>query len=324
MVKNLASTYGVAEVCVYFGHRARLTWKNMQTQVAHTKTQVQHADHVRLLATNQLSMQNVQNMSNLVPTILVSLQNDEKKARIKSWKQRMQTSKRDLHKWLKKGQDASAGVILNIDGQPTANKDEIFAAILSAWNGVFNKFANHAPPVQPFLDRFGPTMRTAPCHLEPLTAERLRVSLRDVKQSASGLDSWNANELKALSNWYPEAFISLAALLNHVEATGIWPTALVSGYTTMLPKPGGPPVPGPQDMRPISVLSQIFRLWSRTRYIDCQPWQALWIPDNAYGGLPSRSAEQLGFDVSFFLEEAAVSILQKRLILYPQISCWHL
>ena len=55
----------------------------------------------------------------------------------------------------------------------------------------------------------------------------------------------------------------------------------------MLPKPGGPLVPGPQDMRPISVLSQIFRLWSRTRFIDCQPWQALWIANNAYGGLPN-------------------------------------
>ena len=291
----------------YFGHRACLTWKNVQTQLAHTKTQVQHAETVRQLAKNQLSLQNVQAMSIFMPKILFAIQNEEKKARIKNWKQRMQTSKRDLHKWLKKGQDVSAGVLLNTEGQPTANKDEIFAAILHAWNGVFNKFASGSPPTQPFLDVFGPTMRTAPCQLQPLTAERLRASLRDVKQSASGLDSWNANELKALSNWYPEAYISLAALLNHIETNGVWPSALASGYTTMLPKPGGPLVPGPQDMRPISVLSQIFRLWSHTRFIDCQPWQALWIPNNAYGGLPNRSAEQLGFDVSFFLEEAASS-----------------
>ena len=135
-------------------------------------------------------------MSSFVPKILFAIQNEEKKARIKTWKQRMQTSKRDLRKWLKKGQDVSAGVLLNTEGQPTANKDEIFAAILHAWNGIFNKFASGSPPTQPFLDIFGPTMRTAPCQLQPLTAERLRASLRDMKQSPSGLDSWNANELK--------------------------------------------------------------------------------------------------------------------------------
>ena len=33
--------------------------------------------------------------------------------------------------------------------------------------------------------------------------------------------------------------------------------------------------------------------------------QDSWIPDNAYGGIPNTSAEQLGFDVSFLLEEIA-------------------
>ena len=219
MVKNIAPAYRTAKFS-YFGHRACLTWKNVQTQLAHTKTQVQHAETVRQLAKNQLSLQNVQAMSIFMPKILFAIQNEEKKARIKNWKQRMQTSKRDLHKWLKKGQDVSAGVLLNTEGQ----------AILHAWNGVFNKFASGSPPTQPFLDIFGPTMRAAPCQLQPLTAERLRTSLRDVKQSASGLDSWNANELKALSNWYPEAYISLAALLNHIETNGIWSTRYEANF----------------------------------------------------------------------------------------------
>jgi hypothetical protein len=281
----------------HFGQRAVLTWKNVQKQVALTKAQVQHADTVRQIAGNDLNLQHVQAMSRLIPTILATIQYDEQKARIKNWKQRMQNSKRSLHKWLKKGQEVSSRVILNSAGEATANKDDFFAAITDAWDGIFNKFANRSPPLDPFLEIFGPTMRSAPCQLEPLTAERLRASLREVKQSSSGLDGWNANELKALSAWFPECFAGLAAILNHIEMHGIWPSALAAGYTTMLPKPGGPVLPGPKNMRPISVLSPVFRLWSRTKFADCLPWQASWIPDNAYGGIPNRSAEKLGFDV---------------------------
>lgn len=242
----------------FFGQRAVLTWKNVQKHVALTRTHVQHAETVRQIAENNLTLQHVQAMSRLIPTILATIQYEEQKARIRNWKQRMQTSKRSLHKWLKKGQEVSSGVILNDAGEATANKDEIFAAITNAWDGIFNKFASSSPPLDPFIETFGPTMKSAPCQLEPLTGERLRASLREVKQTSGGLDSWNANGLKALSAWFPECFASLAEILNHIETHGTWPNALAAGYTTMLPKPGGPAMPGPKDMRPISVRCRKF------------------------------------------------------------------
>ena len=174
-------------------------------------------------------------MAVLIPTILATIQREEQKARINYWKQRMQSSKRSLYKWLKTGQEGSSGIILKTDGEATANKDDIFAAITHAWDGIFHKFANGPPPLDPFLNIFGPTMRSAPCQLQPLTAERLRASLKEVKQSSCGLDSWNTGELKALSAPFLECFVSLAAIFNHIGIHGTWPSALAAGYTTMLP-----------------------------------------------------------------------------------------
>ena len=72
----------------------------------------------------------------------------------------------------------------------------------------------------------------------------------------------------------------------------------------MLPKPDGPAVPGPMDMRPISVLPHIYRLYSKTRLKDSISWQAHWIHDRAFGGVPKRSAETLAFQVALAVEAA--------------------
>ena len=99
-------------------------------------------------------------------------------------------------------------------------------------------------------------------------------------------------------------FSHLASLLNLIEEIGEWPTSLVTGYTTMLPKPDGPAVPGPMDMRPIGVLPHIYRLYSKTRFRDSISWQAHWIHDRAFGGVRKRSAETLAFRVALAVEAA--------------------
>ena len=147
-------------------------------------------------------------------------------------------------------------------------------------------------------------MKSHPQHLDPLTGNRLTQTLKEVKPSSTGLDGWSLAELVALSKWYPIMFSHLASLLNLIEEIGEWPTSLVTGYTTMLPKPDGPAVPGPMDMRPISVLPHIYRLYSKTRFKDSISWQAHWIHERAFGGVPKRSAETLAFQVALAVEAA--------------------
>ena len=72
----------------------------------------------------------------------------------------------------------------------------------------------------------------------------------------------------------------------------------------MLPKPDGPAIPGPMDMRPISVLPHVYRLWSKTRFKQSLEWQEQWVHSRAFGGVPKRSAETLGFQVALDVELA--------------------
>ena len=66
----------------------------------------------------------------------------------------------------------------------------------------------------------------------------------------------------------------LAGLLERVEQTGTWPRMLALGLITLTPKGEGAK---PLDMRPLSVLSLIYRAWGGLRMTDCLEWQEGWI-----------------------------------------------
>jgi hypothetical protein len=53
----------------------------------------------------------------------------------------MKTSKKEVHKWLRKHESISTGVMMNKDGKPTANKDDMSNLIRGAWDKVFNKYS---------------------------------------------------------------------------------------------------------------------------------------------------------------------------------------
>ena len=218
----------------------------------------------------------------------------------------MKSSKKETHKWLRKHESITTGVMMNKDGIPTANKDDMFNLIREAWDKVFNKYSRGEPDPALFFQHFGSDMKSHPQQLDPLTGSRLIQTLRDIQPSSTGLDGWSIAELVALSKWYPNMLSHLANMLNLVEEIGEWPTSLVTGYTTMLPKPDGPAVPGPMDMRPISVLPHVYRLYSKTRFRDSLCWQSCWIHDRAFGGVPGRSAESLAFQVALAVEAAHV------------------
>ena len=50
--------------------------------------------------------------------------------------------------------------------------------------------------------------------------------------------------------------------------------------------------------------THIYRLYSKTRFKDSISWQAHWIHERAFGGVPKRSAETLAFQVALAVEAA--------------------
>ena len=57
----------------------------------------------------------------------------------------METSKKEVHKWLRFHESISTGVMMNKDGKPTANKDDMFNLIREALDKVFKKYSRGEP-----------------------------------------------------------------------------------------------------------------------------------------------------------------------------------
>ena len=101
----------------------------------------------------------------------------------------------------------------------------------------------------------------------PWSAERVKKvvsSLRD--GSAPGVRGIPIAVWKNL----PELYLELvAAMLNQVEESGVWPKELLHAYVAMIPKASGGS--RPQDQRPITVLDVVYRVWSKGTITEWGP-----------------------------------------------------
>ena len=141
----------------FFGRRAQITWTNCVKQIELTHFDSEQAQHVRQVAKSSLSKPAVQEIVSQVPTVIEQVRKREKFDRINSWKRRMKTSKKEVHKWLRKNEAISTGVMMNKDGKPTANKDDMFNLIRDAWDKVFNKYSRGEPDSNLFFQNLEAT-----------------------------------------------------------------------------------------------------------------------------------------------------------------------
>ena len=146
----------------FFGQRARNTWDNCVQQIGKTKFVSEQANHVRHIARSPLSQQSVQELVEQVPAVIDQVRKREKFERINSWTRRMKSSKKETHKWLRKHESITTGVMMNKDGIPTANKDDMFNLIREAWDKVFNKYSRGEPDPALFFQHFGSDMKSHP------------------------------------------------------------------------------------------------------------------------------------------------------------------
>lgn len=135
----------------------------------------------------------------------------------------------------------------------------------TSWDDFVGHFGKHIPD-------------TIELHLPKLTVAMFRETLNRMKSnSACGPDGWRVGELKQLPD---ELIARLVELLDIVEETGIWPNALTHGLVTLVTKGEGS---RPEDLRPISVMSVVYRAWASTRLRDVISWQEKWIQECQHG-----------------------------------------
>jgi exonuclease III len=304
--RRVAAAYGRAQEVAHmrdFGYRAERTWKAIG-DVTGLLAGGAAAALEATLAKGPGTEAAVE-ASNILSDALVEERARDRKGRVKAWKERLQASEKKAYEWIHKSGSTQQTAMRRPGGGYTANEEEMLRLALKAWEPIFGKLAGRPARAAQFLESFGPTMRRSEARLEDITAEQLTAEAASLKESACGLDQWRPMALRALALWHPGVYGGLASILNHIETKGVWPSALVKGYTALVPKDPSLEDPGPADFRPITVMSAVYRLWARLRFRTALVWQETWIDGGAFGCRPRRGAEDLILDAAMDMEAPA-------------------
>ena len=183
--------------------------------------------------------------------------------------------------------------------QPTANIPRMDEILHASWDQVMRKYADTPEPdVHAFAQKYDKFLiKRVQMQSTPVTGSRLAKRLRKMGvHTATGLDGWCVSDLLLL----PTCLLDmLSEILFLVEATGTWPRVLARGYVSLIPKGEGMM---PMQQRPLSVLSQIYRVWAGIRLEECMVWQELWIHPHAYGFRKKRGATDAAAFISMLIE----------------------
>eukprot|EP00973_Karenia_brevis_P094598 12423279-Karenia_brevis.AAC.1 len=118
---------------------------------------------------------------------------------------------------------------------------------------------------------------------------------------ASGLDGWRVAEMRRLPAILLDA---LADMFNIIEETGRWPAALQQASVSMASKGEGMQ---PLNMRPISVMSVVYRLWAARRLQDLTAWQELWATNGQHAFRPGHSTADVFWELALRVEHSLMT-----------------
>ena len=122
--------------------------------------------------------------------------------------------------------------------------------------------------------------------------------------AARGVDKISSAELKLL----PDCLLSTLIMVLTSYSAGFPPWFMI-GIVCPLPKTST--VPEVHQIRPITVLAQLYRLWSSVAVCQLLRRLSAWAPPGVTGLLPGRGAQTVGYRTQFWLEKAL--ILKERL-----------
>jgi hypothetical protein len=195
--------------------------------------------------------------------------------------------------------------VLHIDGQWISDPEAMDAAVQAVWLPIYRLQDHGKPPPltwNAFRRKYGHSIAKAPGNWDPLSAADLRRALLATNpRSSMGLDGWRPRELKTLPD---PALQCLAWVLEGCVARQEWPPALLEAATTLIPKGEGM---APGDLRPIGVLSAVYRLWASAWATRMAPWQEAWASPALVGFRRGISTQDVWWKLAFHVEEAALS-----------------
>ena len=125
-----------------------------------------------------------------------------------------------------------------------------------------------------------------------------RVQAKTPLRSARGACGFTVRELKNIPIWL---LMVLFNIFRCIERNGTWPKVWVMAFTVLLPKSDNPS--NALELRPITILSRVYRLWSRYRAISLISGLTKLVPNTVAGGTCNMSSLLLSGHFQDLLED---------------------
>ena len=135
---------------------------------------------------------------------------------------------------------------------------------------------------------------------QPITGEQLYLAIKKTKLARSrGGDGFSTLDLRRL----PMALWNMmASIFSKIEHLHCWPEAWTLAKTLCLPKMPSPKTP--LDIRPITVMSKMYRVWGKIRGGQVAEHLASHVPKTIGGPCAQVSSEMIAFYTADRIEEA--------------------
>ena len=151
-----------------------------------------------------------------------------------------------------------------------------------------------------FRKRFGRYVQKCPMRLGDLTGSDLKKAAKRWKtRTAGGADGILVDELRKQPDWLWE---DLARVMNLIEKTGKWPPSLLEALGVLIPK--SEDKSGPLDLRPLTLMSLVYRLWGAARIQALMAWQLEWLPEGLRGFRKDASTADIFMKLALKIEAA--------------------
>eukprot|EP00435_Cladocopium_sp_Y103_P002837 s5740_g1.t1 len=182
----------------------------------------------------------------------------------------------------------------------------VFQSFIDLWQPMWQKHADEAPARwTPFVESLIQTVPqvSEPMPLPAISADQWIQEVRKKKPtSATGPDGVSRLDLLSMPPALTQRLVDLVNQIDQGQAS--WPTPTMVGHITSVVKHEH--ACGPQDFRPITVLSLVYRVWSSIRAKQCLLFLDRHAPEGVKGHRPGHATTTIWWQVSQQIEAAAL------------------
>ena len=179
-------------------------------------------------------------------------------------------------------------------------EQEKIAMSLRVWNSCWKRDdpADDEEVIQRAAEVLDKLPTWTPYDGKPVCLDTFKMAVtKSKKRSMRGADKWSVREILQVPDVLLECLITL---FQQIEDNGIWPTEWIRAWVLFIPK--GEEVTGPESLRPITILSRLYRCWARCHAIQVIRWASQNAPPLIGGGVRGVDPVVLMLSVQFQIE----------------------